>query len=107
MAASELTRVLVSEIVHRALAEDLHGGDLTTEACIDPDAQSTAHAVARGDLVACGALVFAEVFAQIDPNVKVHAKVPDGTRVVPGQVLWVASGRSRSILMGERVALNL
>ena len=104
---AELTRVMVEEIVVRALREDLHGGDVTTEACVDAAAHSTAHAVARTALVACGATVFAEVFARIDPTVKVHANVEDGTSVAAKTVLWTASGRSRSLLMGERVALNL
>jgi nicotinate-nucleotide pyrophosphorylase (carboxylating) len=107
MENTELPRVVVEEVVARALVEDLAAGDVTTEACVDAQAQARARAVARGPLVACGALVFARVFAQVDPSLVVEAKVPDGARVQKGETLWTVHGRARSILMGERVALNL
>ncbi len=105
--SSELSRVVVEEIIARALAEDLNGGDVTTEACVDPEAQAKATAVARSPLVVCGGTVFARVFAQIDPSVKCELVLPDGARAVSGATLWSLSGRARSLLMGERVALNL
>ncbi len=107
MESTELPRVVVEEIVARALVEDLAGGDVTTEACIDAAAVARARAVARGDLVACGALVFARVFAQVDPSLVVETVTPDGRRASRGTTLWTVTGRARSILMGERVALNL
>ena len=107
MESTELPRVVVEEIVVRALMEDLAGGDVTTEACVEPAAVAHARAVARGDLVACGALVFARVFAHVDPSLVVETVTPDGTRASRGTTLWTVTGRARSILMGERVALNL
>ena len=106
METTELPRVVVEEIVARALVEDLAGGDVTTEACISADTQARARAVARGNLVACGALVFARVFAQVDPTLVVDVVTPDGARATKGTTLWTVTGRARSILMGERVALN-
>ena len=52
---------MIDEIVQRALTEDLHGGDVTTEACIDPDAKAVARAVARAEIVACGGPVISRV----------------------------------------------
>ena len=54
MLSLDLPFPLVDVIVDRALAEDLASGDITTEACIDADARTTAHGVARGPIVACG-----------------------------------------------------
>jgi nicotinate-nucleotide pyrophosphorylase (carboxylating) len=65
-----------------------------------------AHAVARGRLVACGGPVFAQVFSRIDPSLHVTACVTEGAEVAAGTVLWTVRGSARSILMGERVALN-
>jgi len=93
-------------IVDLALAEDLSSGDLTTEACIAPDARAVAHAVARGPMVACGADVFARVFAKIDPHVSFEAHVAEAAGVEWGARLWTVRGRARSLLMGERTALN-
>ncbi len=94
-------------IVDRALEEDLSGGDLTTEACIDPAALATANAVARKELVVCGGPVFAHVMKRVDAAVAVEALVPEGKLVPAGTPLWRARGAARSLLMAERTALNL
>jgi nicotinate-nucleotide pyrophosphorylase (carboxylating) len=99
--------VVVDRVVDTALEEDLASGDITTEACIEPEAKGVAHAVARQPMVACGAAVFARVFARIDAELLVEVHVADGTRVDSRARLWTVRGRARSILMGERVALNL
>jgi nicotinate-nucleotide pyrophosphorylase (carboxylating) len=104
--AFELPWVVVDRIVALALEEDLGSGDLTTEACIDADACTVAHAVARRPTVACGGPLFARVFDRIDASLAVVAHVAEGDRVVAHCRLWTVTGRARSILMGERVALN-
>jgi nicotinate-nucleotide pyrophosphorylase (carboxylating) len=106
LAAFELPPGVVDRVVAGALDEDLSSGDLTTEACIDPDARAVAHAVARKATVACGAPVFRRVFAQVDPSLAVELHVEEGARLAPGARLWSVKGRARSVLMGERVALN-
>jgi nicotinate-nucleotide pyrophosphorylase (carboxylating) len=105
--AFELPQPLMDAVVVRALEEDLGSGDLTTEACIDSNAQAVAHAVARTPMVVCGGAVFARVFARLDDALKVEAHVADGTLASVKQPLWTVRGRARAILMGERVALNL
>jgi nicotinate-nucleotide pyrophosphorylase (carboxylating) len=102
----ELPSVVVDRVVAVALEEDLGSGDLTTEACVPADAKAVAHAVARTAMVACGASVAARVFARVDASLAFEAHVVDGTRVEPKSRLWTVRGRARSILMGERVALN-
>lgn len=104
--ALELPAVIVDRVVTLALEEDLASGDLTTEACIDPGAQAVAHAVARRPLVACGGPVFARVFARVDASLAVESHVAEGAQVPADAKLWTVRGRARSILMGERVALN-
>ena len=107
MHAMELPSFLVDRIITEALAEDLAGGDLTTEACIDEDAKAVAHAVARKEMVVCGGPVFGRVFAQLDPSLEVQVHVADGKVAAKGEKLWTVKGSARAILMGERVALNL
>lgn len=103
----ELSPVAVERIVSLALEEDLSSGDLTTEACVAPEARAVAHALARKPLVVCGWPLFARVFARMDPSLAVEAHVAEGARAEGGRRLWTVSGRARPILMGERVALNL
>jgi len=106
MISLELPFPLIDAIVDRALAEDLASGDITTEACIDVEARAAADGVARGPIVACGAPVVARVFARIDPRLEFELGCADGESVARGAVLWRVSGSARSVLMGERVALN-
>jgi nicotinate-nucleotide pyrophosphorylase (carboxylating) len=93
-------------IVDLALREDLASGDITTEACITGDARAVAHAVARKPMVACGGPVFAHVFTKIDPELVFAMHVAEGAHAAAGTRLWTVQGSARSILMGERTALN-
>jgi nicotinate-nucleotide pyrophosphorylase (carboxylating) len=98
--------VLLDALITRALSEDLHGGDPTTEAIASPDARAVARAFARTPLVVCGADVFARVFYLVDPSVRVEAMRADGTRAEPGDELLLVEGPARSLLLAERTALN-
>ncbi len=98
--------VVLDRAIDVALNEDLFAGDVTTEACISRDAVAVAHAVARAPLVACGSAVFSRVFSRVDASLKVRVEVEDGASVKAGKSLWSVRGSARSILMGERVALN-
>jgi len=97
---------IVSEIVERALAEDLAGGDLTTEATVPESTIAVGRAIARAPCVACGADVFAKTFYSIDASLRVEGSVEEGAFVEPGQKLWEVEGSARSILLAERTALN-
>ncbi len=103
----ELAATAIDRVVTLALDEDLASGDVTTEACVDPDARAVAHAVSRHSLVVCGGNVFARVFERLDPTLHVYVHELDCAMVEGGTRLWTVSGRARSMLMGERVALNL
>lgn len=104
--AFDLPSVALERAVLLALEEDLGSGDLTTEACIDAEARSVAHAVSRAPLVVCGGLVFARTFTRVDESLAVEVVVADGVAVPAQTRLWTVRGRTRSILMAERVALN-
>ena len=107
MFTTELPLPIIDAVVVRALEEDLGAGDVTTEACVPEDRHATANGVAKKDLVACGIPVAARVFATLDPSLRFTAKVEEGARVTSGTVLFTVEGRARSLLTGERVALNL
>ncbi|HEX4339886.1 MAG TPA: carboxylating nicotinate-nucleotide diphosphorylase [Polyangiaceae bacterium] len=101
-----LIKALFLPIVARALAEDLDGGDITTEATVDASTLATANAAARSELVVCGGDVFRAVYAEVDPSLEVVTVMADGTVARAGDALWTVRGSARSILMGERTALN-
>lgn len=90
-----------------ALEEDIAQGDVTSESCVPHDAVGSAALVTRVPMVACGLDVFAEVFRQVDPAITVSGPAADGTRSDGGnELLLRLAGPLRSILTGERVALN-
>jgi nicotinate-nucleotide pyrophosphorylase (carboxylating) len=97
---------VLDSIVDRALCEDLAGGDLTTEATVDPTVRAVGRARAKHELVACGSEVFARVFYRVDPGVRVECLVADGSLVPSETELWRVEGAAASILMAERTALN-
>ncbi len=95
----------VVDAVRRALAEDLAPlGDLT--ATLVPPVLGEARFVARTHGVLAGTACADETWAQLDPTVTLDWVVDDGARLTPGQVLGVVRGPFRSILTGERTALN-
>lgn len=102
------TRVLpadIASIVRRALNEDLGTGDLTAK-LVPRDATSVATVLCRDSAILCGAPWFSEVFRQLDDNIIIDWRCADGDAVKPGQTVCTLSGPTRSLLSGERTALN-
>ncbi|CAI9400261.1 carboxylating nicotinate-nucleotide diphosphorylase [Nocardioides sp. T2.26MG-1] len=93
--------------IAEALAEDLPAGDVTSIATIAPDALGTGVFAAREAGVVAGLGVAALVFHEVmGDTVAVTDRVPDGTRVAPGDVVMRVSGPTRGLLTAERIALN-
>ncbi|MET0697772.1 MAG: carboxylating nicotinate-nucleotide diphosphorylase [Acidimicrobiia bacterium] len=96
------------EVVGRALSEDLASeGDITSDSCVPKTAESQGLFVARMPGVIAGIEVAGYVFEALDPSVRFKPGVEDGHRVDESEVIAQISGHSRSILSGERTALNL
>lgn len=91
--------------VRRALEEDIGSGDITA-ALIPNSQQSTATVISREDAIICGVDWFNEVFNQLDSSIETDWQVSDGDKVMPNQTLCHVTGPSRSLLSGERAALN-
>jgi nicotinate-nucleotide pyrophosphorylase (carboxylating) len=95
------------ELILDALAEDLAArGDLTTSAVIPAEAVGSVSIVARREGVLSGLPIVPLVFAEIDPQVCVEVRIADGERVERGAIIAVVTGPTRSLLIGERTALN-
>jgi nicotinate-nucleotide pyrophosphorylase (carboxylating) len=97
---------VVRTLVASAIAEDVGPlGDLTA-ALVPADARAVVDVVARADGVLAGTACATEVFVQIDPAVRVQWLVDDGDALAPGTKVGEVSGPLRSVLTGERSALN-
>jgi len=97
----------VGTLIDLALSEDLGGtGDITSRAFIPEASRSRARIVARKACVVSGLEVAVEVFRRVDPTLEVTMRCAEGDFLPEGSVLLELSGSSRSILSGERTALN-
>ena len=100
-----LTQTDINPIVKLALDEDIGSGDITAALVRSGDA---AHAtvITREAGVLCGTQFVDAVFNAVDPGVSVKWNKADGDRLTPNDVLFTLAGNARSILTGERAALN-
>ncbi|MEZ4702482.1 MAG: carboxylating nicotinate-nucleotide diphosphorylase [Rhodothermales bacterium] len=97
----------LDRIIDNALREDVGPGDVTTEATVAPDQAATGRFLAKQEGVLAGVFAATRVFHRVDPAVDIAWRVADGDRVQPGAELGTLRGRAHSLLVGERLALNL
>ena len=102
-----MQRFDIQAFLSAALAEDIGGGDITTDIIVAPSAMGKFAVRARSPLVAAGVDILPIVFALVDEQVKVTLMVADGAKVEAGATLAMLEGSARSLLVGERVALNI
>jgi len=91
--------------VRRALLEDIGSGDITAQ-LIPAERLAKATIITRDDCSVAGTAWVDAVFRQLDPRVAVHWQVIDGQRAEANQPLFHVEGPARSLLTGERSALN-
>jgi nicotinate-nucleotide pyrophosphorylase (carboxylating) len=96
----------IRRIVRHALREDVGSGDKTTLAVIPADMQARAYVVVKESGIVAGLSVLQAVFAQGDSSLTIALQATDGEQVAAGRVVATIRGCARSILTGERVALN-
>ena len=97
---------LSKRLIAMALEEDIGPGDVTA-ALLPADLNGRATVLARESLVLAGTEAFAEVFRQVDPSIAVEFSHADGAKVPAGTVVGTIAGTARTMLIGERTALNL
>ena len=101
----EQLRAEIEANVRTALVEDVGSGDITAQ-LIPADQAASARVITREAAVISGVAWVNEVFRQVDSSVQVRWLVADGERVSANAVLFELEGKARSLLTGERAALN-
>jgi len=101
-----VNKFLLENFIKDAIIEDLNNGDLTTDHLISDRHISSARMTAKASGVVSGFFVAEKVFKMIDEELTFHPLVAEGALVEPGDDILELHGRTKSILKGERLALN-
>ena len=106
MPAPQLDTQLLQDFIHLGLTEDLGPGDYTSEATIPADKRGRAKLLVKGHGVLCGTPVARAIFNYLDASCEMDVRIDEGTDVHPGDVAFYVDGPIRTLLSGERLALN-
>lgn len=98
---------LIDDLLSLAFAEDIGDGDHTTLSTIPEDAVGRQKLLIKEKGIVSGVDMAKKVIEKLDPSVKVDVKIEDGTEVNPGDIVFIAEGSVRSLLMAERTLLNI
>jgi nicotinate-nucleotide pyrophosphorylase (carboxylating) len=93
-------------LIEQSLVEDMRGGDLTTRSIFPHAFKAQAVLMAKEDLVLAGIEVASMVFEAVDAALKFKPLAVDGQALTAGHLIATLEGDGRSLLMGERVAIN-
>ena len=96
----------IQDIIKRALQEDIGHQDITTDNLVDKEQRSRGVFLAKAAGIVAGIHVAQEVFRCLDDDIQFTVVKSDGEKIAPGDTLAVVAGRTRTLLKGERVALN-
>ena len=102
-----LNQFYVDNLIKTALLEDINYVDITTDYLIPEDQENEAKFLAKADGVLCGIEVALRVFTLIQPDFQYEVFIHDGEEVKKGDIIAKIKGKTRTILKGERTALNL
>lgn len=97
----------IDGIIENALLEDIHTGDITTQAVVPGKREAKARLVAKETFVLAGIHVAARVFYLLDRETVFTTRFEDGDVATKGDTIAEIKGDASLLLQGERVALNL
>jgi nicotinate-nucleotide pyrophosphorylase (carboxylating) len=103
---SDMLSEYIRNFIEMSLKEDVGAGDVTSESSVPKDLIEKGYILAKEEGVVAGIEVAKEVFFQVNEELEFIAHKSDGDKVVFGDVVIEVKGSARSILMGERLALN-
>lgn len=106
MISSEQFNKEISLIIANAIREDVGQGDHSSLACIAKQSKGSAHLLVKDKGIIAGVTFAKQVFEFVDSSLVFDQKIPDGSPVRQGDICFIVSGNSQSILKAERLVLN-
>jgi nicotinate-nucleotide pyrophosphorylase (carboxylating) len=101
-----LDKEIIHQFIVNALSEDVGDGDHTSLSTIEAGTQGKAKLLVKDTGILAGVELAAEIFREVDPNLKLNVFLQDGTPVKPKDVAFEVEGDARAILKAERLVLN-
>lgn len=98
---------LIDDLLNLAFAEDIGDGDHTTLSTIPADARGKSKLLVKEEGIISGVEIALKTLHKLDPDIKVDVYMHDGDKVKPGDIVFVAEGSVRSLLIAERTLLNI
>lgn len=98
---------LIDDLLNLAFSEDIGDGDHTTLSTIPEDARGRSKLLIKEKGIVSGTETAIKVLHAIDPDIKITRLIEEGREVNPGDIVFTAEGKVRSLLMAERTLLNI
>ncbi|MDE6006548.1 MAG: carboxylating nicotinate-nucleotide diphosphorylase [Muribaculaceae bacterium] len=98
---------LIDELLNLSFAEDVGDGDHTTLSTIPADALGHSRLIIKEKGILSGVDIARKVLEKVDPSIKMTVYMEDGSEVNPGDIVFIAEGPVRSLLIAERTMLNI
>ncbi len=102
----DLDKTIIDQFILSSLAEDVGDGDHTSLATIPAATEGKAKLLVKEKGILAGVELAAEIFGVVDPALKLHVFLTDGTVIKPGDIVLEVEGGAQSILKAERLVLN-
>ncbi len=97
----------VVETIRNAIEEDIGHGDITSSLLVPEDNEARALYIAKGNFILAGMPFAEEVFRILDRTISFSIFFHEGAKISKGDVLAEVAGKTRALLAGERVSLNI
>jgi nicotinate-nucleotide pyrophosphorylase (carboxylating) len=101
-----LDKEIIHQFIVNALSEDVGDGDHTSLSTIEAGTQGKAKLLVKDTGILAGVELAAEIFREVDPNLKLNVFLNDGAEVKPKDIAFEVEGDAQSILKAERLVLN-
>ena len=102
-----LQQTYIDRLITTALEEDIHYVDVTSDYLLDDDHMSEAYYLAKDSGVLCGLTIAKRVFEKVGGAFHMDIQIHDGEAVQKGDIIATMSGSTKTLLKGERTALNI
>lgn len=102
-----LQQTYIDRLITTALEEDIHYVDVTSDYLLDDDHMSEAYYLAKDSGVLCGITIAKRVFEKVGGAFYMDIQIHDGEAVQKGDIIATMSGSTKTLLKGERTALNI